>query len=163
LVLSTRDGRHIITTTPSHSQTRGGGGSFVLFTQNGHHVTNTTPFRSQTRGGGGSFVLLTHNGHHITNTTPLSLANARQGWFFCSFYSQWPPRHHLHPLSLANVRWGGGSRFFSLGTTAASPLPPPLTRNRELGVVLVYFTHNSCHITTTTPSRSQTRGGGYAS
>jgi hypothetical protein len=46
---------------------------------------------------------------------------------------------------------------------ATSPPPPPLTHKCELGVVLVYFTHDSRHVITATSSCSQTRGGGGSS
>jgi hypothetical protein len=71
-----------------------------------------------------------------TSPPPPPLARKREvGVVLGSFHSRWPPHHHHHPLSLANARWG----WF-----------------------LVPFTRDGRHVTTTTPSRSQTRVGGVS-
>jgi hypothetical protein len=67
---------------------------------------------------------------------PPPLTRKREvGVFLCSFYSGAPPRHHYHPLSLANASWGW---------------------------LLVCFSRNGRHVTSITPSRLQTRGGGVS-
>ena len=95
--------------------------------------------------GGWFSILFTRDTRHVTtqplpglrclprhHPPPLSLANA--SWVvLCSFRSPHPPRHHHHPISLAIASWGW---FF------------------------VRFTRHTRHVTTTTPSRSQSRVGG---
>jgi hypothetical protein len=150
-----RDGCYVTTTTPSRSQTRVGGVSrFVFFataatsppppplahkreaglcfTHDDRHVITTTPSRSQSRGGGGSsFVSLAPP---AMSPPPSPLARKRElGVVLGSFHLHHLPRHHHHPLSLANASWGWSS---------------------------VRFTRTTRHVTTTIPSRSQTRVGG---
>jgi hypothetical protein len=65
---------------------------------------------------------------------PSPLARKRElGVVLGSFHLHHLPRHHHHPLSLANASWGWSS---------------------------VRFTRTTRHVTTTIPSRSQTRVGG---
>jgi hypothetical protein len=45
-------------------------------------------------------------------------------------------------------------------TAATSPPPPPSLANASWGWFLFCFSRDGCRITTTTPPRSQTRGGG---
>jgi hypothetical protein len=104
----------------------------VSFSRNGRHVTAATPPRSQTRVGGGSYSVSLATA--AASPPPPPLARKHEvGVFFNFFLLQRPPRHRRHPPSLANARWG----CFS-----------------------VSFSCNGCHVTATTPPRSQTRVGG---
>ena len=71
-----------------------------------------------------------------TSPLPPPLARKREfGVFLDSFPSRWPPPHYHHPLLLANASWGCS---------------------------LIRFPCDGRHLTTTTPSRSQTRVGGVS-
>jgi len=97
-------------------------------------VTTTIPSCSQTRGGGGFLLSLLATA--VTPPPPSPLARKHEvGVGSCSFPLRRPPHHHHHPLSLAHARWG----WFS-----------------------VLFTCDGRYVTNTTPSRSQTRGGGVS-
>jgi hypothetical protein len=185
LVCFARDGRRITAPTPSRSQTRGGG-DFSFFSLTTAATSLPPPPLAGKRKVGvvlGSFCSRQLPHHH---PHPLSLANARWGWFLVRFTRD---HHHVITTTPPRLqtRVGGVSWFVLLVTAAASPLPPPLTRKCEVGVTfhsfhsrrlprhchhslllanarwgwsLVRFARNSCHITTPTPSCSQTRGGG---
>jgi hypothetical protein len=129
-------------------------GFLAYLTQDGCHVIATTP-RLQVRGGGVfSFILL---GQQLRPPPPPSLAPNTSRGVSCLFYSGRPPRHCYHPPLLASARWGC-FLIYSTGTTSLLP-PPPACRVRW-GWVFLLFTGDGCHITTTIPSCSQTRGRG---
>jgi hypothetical protein len=160
---------------------RGGGGSLSVSLATAATSPPPSPLARKREVGVGSFLSRRPPCHHH----PLSLANARWGWVL--LFSR-DGRHVTTTIPSRLQTRGGGGFFFFLATAATSPLPSPLTRKREVGVgssflsrrpphhhhplslanarwgwVLALFSRDGRHITTNTPSRSHTRGGGVFS